>query len=165
MATKTSVAFVRGCIEKKPWKDPVIELGAGSESKYYKQFFEGAKYVTLDRKQEPDGSIDIVADMLDMPQVESNFYGVALLCDVLEHLCNPFQAFQEAARILRPSGLLICTTVAAWPLHKHPFDFFRFLPDGLAHLCIVTGLKVTYGFLEPITKTCGQACCVAAIKE
>lgn len=165
MATNISIGFVKGCIVGKHWTGPVIELGAGSESKYYKQFFEGQKYVTLDREQELDGSIDIVADILNMPQVESSFYGVVLLCEVLEHLYNPFQAFKAAARILRPRGLFICTTVAAWPVHKHPFDFYRFLPDGLNYLCAVSGLKVIDGFLEPITKTCGQACCVAAIKQ
>jgi 2-polyprenyl-3-methyl-5-hydroxy-6-metoxy-1,4-benzoquinol methylase len=165
MATPKSTEFVKIALSRNQWAGPVIELGAGNTSKFYRPFFKGQKYVTLDQTQQPDGSIDIHADILNMPQVESDFYGVVLLCDVLEHLYNPFQAFREAARILRPRGLFICTTVAAWPLHKHPFDFYRFLPDGLAHLCIVSGLKIIYGYLEPITKTCGQACCVAAIKE
>ena len=164
MCTKKSVGFVAACMGKRAWPGPVIELGAGSESKKYKEYFNGKQYVTLDLAARTDCQIDIVADILNMPQVESDTYGVVLLCEVLEHLRNPLQAFKEAARILRPRGLFICTTVAAWPLHKHPFDFFRFLPDGLTHLCNTAGLKVVYGFFQSITSECGQACCVAAIK-
>ena len=165
MCTKKSVGFVQESLGKKTWTGPIIDVGAGNESKYYKQLFEGQEYVTLDRTQEPDSSIDILADILNMPQVKSNFYGVVLLCEVLEHLLNPFDAFKEAARILRPSGLFICTTVAAWPLHKHPFDFYRFMPDGLTHLCIVEELEIFFGYLEPPNPEKGQACCVAAVKK
>ncbi len=165
MCTKKAIGFVKSCMDRKTWAGPVIELGAGSESRKYREWFEGYDYTTLDIEPQPDGSTDIVADILDMPQIKSDFYGVVLLCEVLEHLRNPFQAFKEVARILKPDGLLICTTVAAWPLHKHPFDFFRFMPDGLSYLCSVSGLEVICGVLEPITNTCGQECCVAAIKK
>ena len=165
MCTKKSVGFVAACMGKRIWPGPVIELGAGGASKKYKEYFKGYEFITLDLKAEPDGSTNIVADILNMPQVKSNSYGVVLLCEVLEHLRDPFKAFKEIARILRPGGLFICTTVAAWPLHKHPFDFYRFMPDGLNYLCNVSGLEVIHGVLEPITETCGQACCVAAIKK
>jgi len=165
MCTRKSVGFVKSCMDRKSWPGPVIDLGAGNESKLYQEYFAGYEYHTLDRTQEPDGSIDILADILNMPMVESNFYGIVLLCEVLEHLCNPFLAFKEAARILRPGGLFICTTVASWPLHKHPFDFFRFMPDGLTHLCIVSGLTVILGLYDVHSTDKGQACCVAAVKQ
>jgi len=165
MCTIASVEFVKTALTKKEWSGPIIDLGAGNESRFYKQLFEGHEYVTLDRTQEPDSSIDILADILNMPLVQSNSFGVVLLCEVLEHLPNPFDAFKEAARILRPGGLFICTTVASWPLHKHPFDFFRFMPDGLTHLCIVSGLTVILGLYDVHSTDKGQACCVAAVKQ
>ena len=165
MCTRKSVGFVKSCMDIDEWPGPVIELGAGKESRKYQEYFKGYEYITLDHKQEPDGSINVVADILNMPQVGSGRYGVVLLCEVLEHLCNPFKAFQEIVRILRPGGLFICTTVSAWPLHKHPFDFWRFMPDGLNYLCAESGLRVISGVLEPHTDTSGQAIAIAAVKK
>ena len=164
MATGASILYVKDCLDAKPWTGPVIDLGAGLESKYYEGFFVGHKYVRLDNKAQTSARTDIIANILDMPQVESNFYGVVLLLDTLEHLPDPFRAFEEAARILRPGGLFICTTVAAWPEHKHPFDYYRFLPDGLKFLCARVGLQpYITGFKVYGASGC-QTVCVGAIK-
>jgi len=161
MATGASIMYVKELIDKKPWTGPVIDLGAGKESKFYEGYFAGHEYIRLDNAEQANARTDIIADILNMPQVKSNFYGVVLLLDVLEHLCDPFLAFHEAARILRPRGLFICTTVASWPEHKHPFDFYRFMPDGMTYLCVRTGLQPyatgyrTYGQGSGITVAVG----------
>lgn len=165
MATGKSIMHVKDSLDRRKWTGPIIDLGGGKESKYYKQFFVGYKYVKLDIEPDPDGSTDIVADILNMPQVESNFYGVVLLLETLEHLPHPFLAFKEAARILQPGGLFICTTVASWPEHKHPKDYWRFLPDGLICLCVTVGLQPWGITRQPYGKCGSQTCCVAATKK
>jgi len=77
-----------------------------------------------------------------MPQVKSDFYGVVLMLELLEHVPDPPQAFKEAARILKPGGIFICTTPSCWPVHRHPKDYWRFLPDGLDYLCQISNLKI-----------------------
>lgn len=164
MGTNKSRDFVRDSIKMKEWSTPVIDLGCGGFHKLYRPLFPPQGYVTLDIAVIEKDVPNIIADLTNMPQVPSETYGVALLCDTLEHIANPFLAFKEAARILRTGGLLICTTVACWPMHKHPKDYWRFLPDGLIHLCEANGLHVYHHWLETpdITQQC--YCCVAAQK-
>lgn len=164
MATGASIMYVKDCIDARPWKGPVIDLGSGLESKYYEGFFTGHEYVRLDDKTQANARTDIIADILNMPEVKSDFYGVVLLLDTLEHLPNPFLAFKEAARILRPGGLFICTSVAAWPEHRHPFDFYRFLPDGMTYLCTTAGLKPYITGYKAYGKSGCLTICVGAVK-
>lgn len=165
MPTAVTSHFVRDSIAKKPWKGPIIDLGAGEYAHWYTLYFPEQTYVQLDMEAQPNGITDIVADVLNMPQVKSNYFGVVLLCEILEHVSNPFLAFKEAARILQPGGLLICTTLACWWVHRHPKDYWRFLPDGLRHLCDVSGLKIYHELFNTKTGIHPSHCCVAAIKE
>ena len=142
MATPAAKAFVEESIKKKNWSGPVIDLGTGIAAGYYRDLFAGHKYVTLDLRQDLKHHVDIIADIVDMPKVSSNSYGVVLLLETLEHVKNPFTAFSESARILKPGGLFICTTVASWPQHNHPVDYWRFLMPGLELLCIQSNLKI-----------------------
>ena len=164
MATNISGRFVKDSIAKRPWTGPIIDLGSGGYADYYQPHFHGEKYVKLDLAPQPPPGADITADILNMPQVPSDSYGVVLLCEVLEHLCDPFKAFKEAARILRPGGLFICTTVACWCEHRHPQDYYRFMPDGLRYLCETVDLKIYYSELEPPATENPSHCSVAAYK-
>lgn len=157
--------YVKDAIDKVAWAGPVIDLGGGKESKYYQAYFTGHKYVRLNMEADPDGSTDIVADIHNMTQIISNSYGVVLLLDTLEHLYRPLLAFQEVTRILRPGGLFVCTTVASWPEHKHPKDYWRFLPDGLTILCISVGLQVLGLTKRPYGNRGAETCCVVARKK
>lgn len=157
--------FVRDSLDKIAWAGPVIDLGGGNESKYVQPYFAGHKYIKLNIEADPNGSTDIVGDICKMPQVESNFYGVVLLLDTLEHIAWPLLAFREAARILRPGGLFICTTVASWPEHKHPKDYWRFLPDSLVLLSVTVGLQVIGLTKKPYGPRGAETCCVVAAKE
>ena len=165
MASAPSITFVKDVLDRKPWNGPVIDLGAGEQSKYYKPYFAGHEYIQLDSKAEPDGSTDIIADMLNMPQVLSSLYGVVLMLEILEHVYRPFLAFKEAARILKPGGLLICTTVSVWPIHRHPVDCWRFLPDGLEYLMRASNLEPFAGMNESSNATRWSHCCMAGIKK
>jgi len=165
MPTGINAKFVGEAIQKAKWTGPVIDLGAGSCSDWYQGFFKDVEYVKLDSHQNTINHIDIIADILNMPHVPSDSYGVALLLETLEHLKNPFTAFAEIKRILRPGGMLICTTVACWGLHDHPHDYYRFLPDGLRVLCESVKLKIFHEALVPELAHFPAHCMVAAIKE
>jgi SAM-dependent methyltransferase len=144
MATPAVVKFVQESIKKKTWSGPVIDLGAGWQTKFYKPIFENVTYVTLDISQDLENHIDYLEDICNMPSVESNFFGVALLLETLEHLKSPDNAFAEISRILRPGGMFICTTVASWYKHEHPCDYWRFLPAGLRLLCKRSNFEIFY---------------------
>lgn len=157
--------FVADSILKRPWKSPVIDLGAGEYSLWYKGLFGDAEYKTLDIEQTKKKDIDIIANITFMPEIPSKSYGVVLLLETLEHIVNPFAAFEESARILKPGGIFICTTVANHGIHRHPKDYWRFLPDGLQSLCDVAHLTV-YNLLLTSEDMSKPSCCmVAAYKD
>ncbi len=45
------------------------------------------------------------------------------------------------ARVLKPGGQLILTTVQCWEIHQHPNDFFRYTRYGLTYLFDKAGLE------------------------
>lgn len=165
MARPIVQQFILESIQKESWSSPVIDLGAGDYSSWYRGLFNGVKYITLDIKQNPNNHIDIIADILDMSNVEKNHYGVALLLETLEHIKNPFLAFEKISQIIRPGGMLICTTVAAWVQHDYPADYWRFMPEGLKLLCELNNLKIFNKFQSAPTTSIPCNVGVAAIKE
>jgi len=85
--------------------------------------------------------VDVYGDALALP-FASGSAGTVLSTNVLEHVTDPLQALEEAARVLQPGCHLILTVPHMWPLHDEPHDYFRYTPHGLRHLCTAAGLEV-----------------------
>ena len=63
-------------------------------------------------------------------------YDFVVSDQVLEHvLGDPFLAVRESFRVLKRGGYAIHTTCLINPIHKYPYDLWRFTPDGLTLLC------------------------------
>jgi SAM-dependent methyltransferase len=63
---------------------------------------------------------------------------------VLEHIeGDPFLAFAETVRVLKPGGFVCHTTCFLNEVHKAPGDFWRFTVDSLKLLAKHCGLTVT----------------------
>jgi SAM-dependent methyltransferase len=100
----------------------------------------------------------VQADARDLP-FRADAFDAVMLCDVLEHIDDDKQALLEAARVLRPGGVVIMTLPALnllWSNHDealghrrryHPADIRRMLRD--AELSVE---KMSFGlfFLFPI---------------
>jgi len=134
--------FVLECIHKRPYSGDIIDLGAGDCSVWYRGLFKEGKYTTLDIKQNQNKDIDIIDDILVLSKVDKGHYDVALFLETLEHVKYPFRAFEKISQIIRPGGMLICTTVAVLPAHNWPADYWRFMPAGLRLLCEHANLEV-----------------------
>jgi SAM-dependent methyltransferase len=66
--------------------------------------------------------IDIVSDILDIPEPDGSFDAV-LCTEVLEHLPDPVRALDEMARLLRPGGMFVITA-PFWSLtHFAPYHY------------------------------------------
>jgi SAM-dependent methyltransferase len=67
---------------------------------------------------------------------EDDSFDVVLFDMVLEHIeGSPQDAIDELRRVLKPGGILFCTTVLFYPIHAYPSDFWRFTPEALKLLC------------------------------
>lgn len=94
--------------------------------------------------------VDQVADIHALPaEWDSRFSGV-LCSEVLEHVRRPWLALPEVRRVMRPGGVLIVTTLTAFPIHGFPDDYYRFTESGLC------GLLEDAGFSDITMASAGQ---------
>ena len=99
----------------------------------------------------------------ELPHHYREYFGTVLCLSVLEHVRNPFEVFDAFESILRPDGLVIVSTVFAFPYHPSPLDFWRFTPDCLEHLGETAGLKVLekgWRVNVQVPQTHSSVCCV-----
>jgi SAM-dependent methyltransferase len=116
-------------IEKygKEFHGTVIEIGA--EIHYNNRIFfpNVDKYLTsnlsLDR-----GEVDIIIDITNISNIESNSIDGLICVSVLEHVDNLDRAIGEIHRILRKDGKLILTVPFAFPYHD-VVDYWRLGKD------------------------------------
>lgn len=66
--------------------------------------------------------------------VRSGSCDAAVILALLEHLKEPWTAFGEAHRVLRPGGLVAGYVPFIYPYHGHPIDCYRFTSTGLKSL-------------------------------
>jgi SAM-dependent methyltransferase len=94
---------------------------------------------------------DVFGDASKLPFAQDSFDCVLLL-DVVEHLQFPREALLEAARVLRPGGVLIVSMPFLYPVHDAPYDFQRYTGYGLAREIDSAGLV-----LDRIESSLGSA--------
>ncbi len=80
---------------------------------------------------QPGPNVDVVCDMAAMPKEWSNRFSGVLCSEVLEHVANPAAALGEARRVLQAGGVIIVTTLTAFPIHGYPNDYRRWTEAGL----------------------------------
>lgn len=162
----TRDAWVAKVLAELPPRARLLDAGAG-ECQYKKHcghliyiaqdnaVYDGRGDAGLQTGNWDFSQIDIVSDILDIPEPDASFDAV-LCTEVLEHLPDPVRALNEIARLLRPGGTLI-VTAPFWSLtHFAPyhyatgfnryfyeyhlgrlgFDFVDMIPNGNFFECI-----------------------------
>jgi SAM-dependent methyltransferase len=84
--------------------------------------YDGKGHTGLQTGSWDFSKINIVSDILDIPEPDASFDAV-LCTEVLEHLPDPIRALDEMARLLRPGGMFIITA-PFWSLtHFAPYHY------------------------------------------
>ncbi len=130
----------------REWVKPgtaVADIGCGEQPMRPLIAALGGRYTGIDTHQNAEGSVDLVADITNVPCPDGSF-GVILCSEVLEHVSNTYGAVTELARLCRPEGAIIITTPFAYPLHEEPYDFVRLTPHQVRQYARANNLEVAH---------------------
>jgi hypothetical protein len=110
--------------------EPVLEIGsrpAEGQEEYaeLRSCFAGRRYFGADFL--PGPAVDVLLDT-HLLGVGEGRVGTVVMMDTLEHVQDPLLALREAHRILQPDGLALIGSVMNFPIHNHPWDYWRFTP-------------------------------------
>ncbi len=117
-------------------EEPIYEFGAyqvKGQEKYadLRPFFKNKQYIGADIRKGP--GVDIILDLHNI-ELPSDSVGTIICMDTLEHVEFPRKALKEIYRILKPTGMAVISSVMDFPIHDHPFDYWRFTPEGFKSL-------------------------------
>jgi hypothetical protein len=128
--------FAKICAETLPISEPIYEFGslqvAGQEGwADLRPYFSGKKYVGADMRQGP--GVDEILNLHNI-NLPSESVGTVLILDTLEHVEFVREAIGEAHRILKKNGVIVISSTMDFPIHDHPYDYWRFTPDSFKSL-------------------------------
>jgi SAM-dependent methyltransferase len=119
-----------------PIREPIYEFGSRQPSTQLgfadlRPLFPGQEYVGTDMQEGP--GVDRVANLHDL-DLPPESVGTALCLDTLEHVEYPHRALEQIHRVLHPDGFVVISSVMDFPIHDHPYDYWRFTPEAFKSL-------------------------------
>ena len=89
-----------------------------------------SEYIGTDFQEGLD--VDIVSDIHSLSDTfGKNSFDVLISCSVYEHVRNPWIATAEISKIMRPKGIVFTSTHNTFPIHAHPYDYWRYTRESL----------------------------------
>lgn len=81
-------------------------------------------------------------NIMNLKNFADNEFDYVLSDQVFEHIeGDPFEAFRQTVRVLKPGGRVCHTSCFINPVHGHPSDFWRFTPDAMRLMAEAAGCK------------------------
>lgn len=138
--------WVRMLAETVPMAEPMIEFGSLQvegigELANLRPLFPAKRYVGADLR--PGPGVDCVLD-LHRVGLRGECAGTVLVLDTLEHVEYPRRAMEEVAHVLKPQGVFLLSSVMDFPVHEHPYDFWRFTPMGFESLLRIFPARLVF---------------------
>lgn len=139
--------FQKAAIEeaKKHARGRLIDIGCG-RMPYRKELeplvssYTGVDHPEVSKLYRSSIKPDVLADAKELP-FRNSLFDIALLIQVLEHVDSPDKVIQEAARVMKPNGVLIISVPFFYPLHDMPYDWGRYTATALKSFIDGAGLR------------------------
>jgi len=123
----------------------VADIGSMNINGSYRELVpERWTYLGVDR--EAGRGVDVVMTGEYNIPMEDNSVDLVVSGQCLEHVNNPFKLVTEAARILKPGGLMLLVAPFIFIEHGYPVDCFRFLPDGMKAIMVEAGIEPIHAY-------------------
>ncbi len=132
---------------KKLGSAKVLDVGAGecplrdSVAKY------SASYFSLDVGQNSSRTIRFccrIDQALPVDVAEAGPFDFILCTEVMEHVADWSQAFDNFFRLLVPGGYLLITTPFFYMLHEEPNDYWRATDHALKYFAVQNGFQIDH---------------------
>ena len=126
------VEFALDVAENFPIASPLVEMGAraaeGQEGEAdMRPIFKAERHFGCDIQL--GTGVDVVEDIHQL-SFPDNSIGTVVALETLEHVADPIRAVEEMYRVLKPGGVLAISSLMFFPIHAHPWDFWRFTPEA-----------------------------------
>jgi SAM-dependent methyltransferase len=90
---------------------------------------------------------------------------IVITANTLEHVKNPFKFVKQLLYFVKPGGLVIIHTLWQHPIHYHPIDCWRILPDGMRAIFEDTSFNIIRVGRTQYENGNGDTLCIASIKK
>lgn len=118
-------AFYARAVPGLPAGCRVLDLGGKKTQKRGAFDLEQHGLQTVYANLAPETEPDILADAAHLPVEDAGFDAV-ICSELLEHVPDPPSVLHEAARVLRPGGILLLCAPFMMRIHGDPYDFGRY---------------------------------------
>jgi SAM-dependent methyltransferase len=122
----------------------LLDLGAGKAPLYgvYRPLVDEVVCVDWAHSLHGTTHIDLLADLNEPLPLPDAAFDTVLSTSVFEHLRRPEVGWREAARVLRPGGVLLLHVPFLYWLHEEPHDYYRYTEHALRAFCAGHGLEL-----------------------
>lgn len=122
--------FILRSLTSLPANSKVLNVGAGGKvASSIDRVAEIHRLQVHSIDIDPARHPDEVADIITYANHEK--YDAILIIEVLEHVTSPTAAVDNMFTLLRPGGVVFCSTPFLFPEHDRPHDYHRFTRFGL----------------------------------
>jgi SAM-dependent methyltransferase len=110
----------------------ILDLGGSKKSGYHELLNSNSSITTVNI--DSSYGCDLIFDIQEKFSLADNEFDYCLALNVLEHIFNFQNVFQEANRVLKPNGKFIFAVPFMHQIHGSPDDYFRYTKSSLIKL-------------------------------
>ena len=133
----------KNCKKRSLGHYKVLDVGCGNQPFKKLLLDRDAQYFGMDIEQNKYGNVDFILPIdqtINDPEIyKKGPYDLIIVTEVLEHVFDLKQAFQNLNSLLSDTGEIIITCPFFYGLHEEPYDFWRMTNHALERFSLENG--------------------------